>query len=203
MLKKSLARTSSLCYDPLVAVAGFSIFWPPSVLGNRHGDTRGSFFMPKIPLTQGQFALVDDEDFKRFNNFKWCAKWEKNTKSYHARRGVQMENKKVKTLALHREILGVTDPRLKVDHKNHDTLDNRRDNLRVCTTSQNAMNRKGARSNSFTRLRGVTKNRRRFMARISLNGKDLYLGTFSTATEASAADAAANRRYFGEFGGNI
>lgn len=50
--------------------------------------------MKEIPLTQGQVALVDDEDFERVNAFKWCAKWHSKTKSFYAVRSKQLKGKK-------------------------------------------------------------------------------------------------------------
>ncbi len=59
------------------------------------------FEMKEIQLTQGKVALVDDEDFERLNQFKWCAHW--NGKHWYAIRTVY-EGKK-KTIRMHREIL--------------------------------------------------------------------------------------------------
>src|ERR1035437_8057727 len=97
--------------------------------------------MKRIPLTRGQFALIDDDDFNKFGGLKWFASLNKKTGSFYASRGVG-PRKKRRIVRLHREIMGSPEG-LKVDHRNHNTLDNRKENLRICTNSQNMMNRKG------------------------------------------------------------
>jgi hypothetical protein len=81
-----------------------------------------------------------------------------------------------------------------VDHKNHDTLDNRRGNLRPATRSQNLANqrRKGTKGVFHTPYG-------RWLAKIGFNGKKIYLGTFSTKAEAQAAYANKAVELFGEF----
>lgn len=90
-----------------------------------------------------------------------------------------------------------------VDHINHDTLDNRRLNLRVVTRSQNSQNRRGAQAGNKTGIRGVSWNKaaRKFTAQIYINKARKHLGSFSTARAASIAYQKANRANFGEFGG--
>ena len=157
-------------------------------------------FMKLISLTQGQSAKVDDEDFARFGHLKWCAQWHKKEKVFYA---VRKNNKKI--LLLHREILGLTDPRIKGDHINHDTLDCQSRNLRPATNAQNTRNKKGANSTSKTGIRGVwwVENRKKFSAGIHVDGKSKHLGYFSDTVSASSAYAAANHKYFGAFGGQL
>ncbi len=157
--------------------------------------------MKQIHLTQGQVALVDDQDFERFGHLKWCANKKKN--GFYAYRTTPKPEKN--SLYLHREILGVTDPRVKVDHKNHDTLDNRRENLRECTTSQNTANRKGPTKANSCGIRGVRIDKRdgAWMAEIRVGGKHIYIGRFRSKKAAGIAYAVANRKHFGEFGGNL
>jgi len=102
--------------------------------------------------------------------------------------------------------MGVTDPRVRVYHENHDTLDNRRrTNLRICTQAQNISNRAGPQRNSTSGVRGVSFEKRRgtWRATIKVNQKAIHLGSFSDKSDAAAAYAAANRQHFGEFGGVI
>ena len=156
--------------------------------------------MKRIKLTQGQYALVDDADFIRFGNLKWQAEWNRYTKSFYAKR--VGPRPKRQHISLHREILGLTDPRVKGDHENHDTLNCQRYNLRAATSSQNAMNRKGPQTNSKSGVRGVRFNRNgRWEANIGIRRKQKYLGSFLTIAAAAAAYKAANRHRFGEFGG--
>lgn len=96
--------------------------------------------MKYIKLTKGEFAIVDDEDFDRLNKFKWYA--QKMKHSFYAGRAVRVTPTKQKSLFMHREILGITDRNIWVDHKDHNGLNNTRENLRICNRSQNTANRK-------------------------------------------------------------
>lgn len=162
--------------------------------------------MKKIPLTQGQFALVDDSDFESVSRFRWCAVWSNNTKSFYASRHEiknERRNRKRKMISMHRFILGLTDRNVYGDHRNHDTLDNRRENLRQTTVSQNCSHRKGLAANNTSGHRGVRKRGNRFITTIGVNKKLIHIGSFETVTEAVVAYGEANRKYFGEFGGTI
>lgn len=85
-----------------------------------------------------------------------------------------------------------------IDHKNRDTADNRFCNLRLSTISQNGGNRK-LQSTSSIGLKGVQRNRHKFIARVTLGGIRHHLGTFDTAEAAHAAYFAGAQRLFGEF----
>lgn len=157
--------------------------------------------MKRIPLTKGQYALVDDIDYQDVSRFNWCIA-KSGSRLYASRKRSRKFPGKRLTLYLHRHIMG--EPvGLMVDHINHDTLDNRRENLRVCTQTQNLQNRSGAMGRSKTGLRGVCFDRARnkFLAQISVNGNRINLGRFKTAEEAKAVYDYANRKHFGEFGG--
>ncbi len=98
---------------------------------------------------------------------------------------------------MHREILGLKYKDGKVsDHINGNGLDNRRSNLRVCTASQNAWNR---RSNSKCGYRGVRKFFHRWQARIQVNRKCRHLGMYATAIEAAKAYDKAAKKQYGKF----
>jgi len=80
-----------------------------------------TFFMKEIKLTKGQVALVDDEDFEYLNQWKWFAHVRRDR--YYAARSDWSNRPKSKTISMHRVILGITNPKLFGDHKNHNTLD--------------------------------------------------------------------------------
>lgn len=86
-----------------------------------------------------------------------------------------------------------------VDHINHDKLDNRRCNLRICTTAQNNMNTSGRDAKSG--IRGVYRSNGRssWWAGIKVRGRAIYLGSFSTIEQARSTRRIAELRYFGEF----
>ena len=162
--------------------------------------------MKTIPLTQGQVALVDDEDFARFGHLKWFAHWDPKAKRFYAHRNKFKDEPGPAIQILHRKIMGVTDPRVKVDHKNHDTLDcRRRTNLRACTNAQNMQNRSGLDAKNTSKMRGVSWHKKagKWVAQICVKGERIYLGLFIDKIMAASVYAAANRKHFGEFGGNI
>ena len=103
----------------------------------------------------------------------------------------------------HRVIVGVTHPRVYVDHINHDGLDNRRVNLRVCSQAENQRNKvsKGGSSTylgvSFQKSRPNL--RRRWRAKIEHKGKAIELGYFASEEEAARARDIAAQELFGEF----
>jgi len=147
--------------------------------------------MKEILLTQGQVALVDDEDFDKLSILKWYAHWSPKTKSYNALHGTwDRELKKRGAIKMHRTVLGVTDPNVFVDHINHDTLDNRKENLRIVNNRENMQNLKGKQCGKFTsRFPGVSwsTERKKWYAVIYKNGKSKNLGRFTSELEAALA----------------
>lgn len=158
--------------------------------------------MKKIQLSQGQFALVDDDVFEKLNVKKWYAHWNFHTKSYYALRNARTSGGKRCSIYMHRQIVAVP-PGLMVDHSNHDSLDNQKTNLRIVTNAQNTRNRRGPNRYSKTGVRGITQspNGKKYRAQIGVSGEIKYLGLFDTPELASATYKKANRLYYGEYGG--
>ncbi len=131
--------------------------------------------MKKIKLTKGKYASVDDEDFEYLNQWKWYAKVAKHT-SYACRL-----NSKNETVWMHRVITQCPDG-LDVDHINYNGLNNRRDNLRVCTRQQNELHKKPRKG-----YKGVfyIKSSNKWMAQIKINYKAHYLGCYSNKKNAA------------------
>ena len=139
-------------------------------------------------------ALVDDADYEYLSAFRWRAITNSRGKLYAARNA----GEKI-TVLMHRELLGLAyGDRRKGDHENGNTLDNRRANLRIATQSQNSANvhtpPKGA-----VRYRGVSITRGKYIARVRIDGKQTYLGTFSCPIEAAKAYDRAAIDHYGEF----
>lgn len=92
-----------------------------------------------------------------------------------------------------------------VDHRNHDTLDCRRSNLRVVTCAQNQMNRIRANGRRPKNLIGVSwhKHSRKWQVRVTVARKEKCIGMFSDVNVAIAARKAASREVYGEYGGRF
>lgn len=151
----------------------------------------------KVPLTRGQFALVDALDFNVVSAYKWFA-LKAPTKWYAVRS--KMVNCKRFTVYMAREIMN-TSAECEADHKDGDGLNNRRKNLRNCLHVQNSRNLKVSRRNNKTGLKGVhwCNTSRRFIARIRCNYKIICLGYFQEAKKAALAYDEAAKKLFGEF----
>ena len=157
--------------------------------------------MKKIKLTQGQYVLVDNEDFEELNKYKWYAHWDSHTKGFYAVRNARIENvKQYQTqIRMHRVIMNVSKGKY-ADHINHNTLDNRRFNLRICTNKQNTYNKKISKNNT-SGFKGVSfhKGTRKFMAYIKVDGKLIYLGIYPTSEQAALVYNQAAIKHYKEF----
>jgi len=156
----------------------------------------------KIELSQGQFAIVDEADYAQLSAVRWCAQWCKKTRSFIAVRNAKVLPKlETRLVLMHRQIMGLErgDKRV-VDHINHDTLDNRRSNLRVCTVAQNNMNTSVRRTNK-TGYKGVWlhKPTQKFATQVKIGGKIRHLGYFESAELAFAAYCSVAIPIHGEF----
>ena len=157
--------------------------------------------MKRIPLTQGKSALVDDEDFDHVNQWKWCAR--KSHNSYYAIRtaylGGGRKNQKIKTVYLHRLIIGAKRGE-EIDHRNGDSLDNQKNNLRRCTHAQNMQNMK-RQIGKTSEHKGVSwyKPTQKWIAKIVHGGEQIHLGYFVAESDAAKAYNEAAKKYFGEF----
>jgi hypothetical protein len=153
-----------------------------------------------IQLSQGLFAKVDAADFDWLMQWKWHARFNKNTNSFYAVRVVTLtpgRKGKKKSTWMHREIVG-NPLGFEVDHKDLDTLNNVRLNLRPATRSQNCMNR-SMRSDNRSGFKGVRRAGRRWIGQITVDRKSKYLGTFDTAELAYAAYIESAKVEYGEF----
>jgi hypothetical protein len=154
--------------------------------------------MKQIPLTQGKFALVDDEDFEFLNQFKWHAYKSRNT--YYAGRKLRLGVNKRQIIIMHRQILGLEDPSIKGDHIDHNGLNNQRCNLRMATNAENCKNQKPKNGYS-SKYKGVCWHKRdnKWNATIFAEGKKKHLGYFIDEIEAAKAYDSAAKIYFKEF----
>ncbi len=152
--------------------------------------------MKEIPLTQGEFALVDDDMYEDLIRFKWQC----TIRKYAATR-IRINGKRV-YLSMHRYVMGLKpyDP-LQIDHRDRNGLNNQRSNLRISTQSQNNMNKCKAKKEKSSKFKGVTLNKedKQWTAYIVKNKKQQHLGYFNTEIEAALAYNKKAQKLFGEF----
>lgn len=157
--------------------------------------------MKQIPLSQGLFALVDDEDFEYLNQFKWSARKSKNT-YYALRNSCGRNNKKRFIIFMHRIVLGLNDLQIKGDHVDGNGLNNQRYNLRPSTNAENARNAK-PNKNKSSKYKGVSLKKdhydKKWSARITFDRKQINIGYFKDEIEAAKAYDKKAKKLFGEF----
>ena len=148
-----------------------------------------------IPLTRGLFAIVDSDDFEYLNQWKWHAQYASGI--YYAYRSLSRKSGFYdKKLPMTRIILSVL-PTLFIDHKNGNTLDNRKENLRICNRSQNNANK--IMTTNKHKFKGIFSHSKGFVARVEFKAKRIYCGYFKTAEEAAKGYDKKALELFGEF----
>lgn len=143
----------------------------------------------EVDLSQGKIALIDEADAAMVAACSWCVSYNgRNPLPYAKGRPVRGGA----FVRMHRYLLGF--PSGLVDHRNKNTLDNRRENLRVASDSQ-SMGNVGLRSDSTTGLKGVSI----FEGRPTATFRGKRIGSFDCMIDAAKAYDAAAIEYFGEF----
>lgn len=143
-------------------------------------------------LHNGLRAIIDTADKPLISNYYW---------RHHHRGYVRTElvvDSHKQRIKLHRLIMQVTDPRIHVDHRNHNPLDCRRQNLRIASPADNARNRSSV-IHKGIKKRYTDKYGMRYQARIEYNGNYIHLGTFDSIESAALAYNKAAITLFGEF----
>lgn len=135
--------------------------------------------MKIIELTKGKQTIVDDDMFEILNQYSWYASTGKKDNNFYAARCFRPPQK---TVFLHHVVIGepLKGLKLVIDHINKDTLDNRRENLRIVSSRMNGLNRKNS-----PRLFGTSKREKgQWAARIKYRGRDICLGVFEDREKA-------------------
>jgi len=158
--------------------------------------------MQEIKLTAGKVALVDDQDFEMLSKIKWSTAFKCATNG--------------KIGKMHRYILGVTNPKIIIDHIDGNAFNNQRNNLRICSFSENAQNRKGRGASKYlgvSIIKTTKKYKRKdgiitsiiskpiIIAKIKTGNKYKHLGIFKTEEEAASAYNKAALFYYGQNAG--
>lgn len=153
-------------------------------------DLSGEYGVGYTSNTNHKFYF-DLEDYEKIKNYCWC-----ECQGYIE---TKINNSSIR---LHRLLFEVSDKEV-IDHINHDTLDNRKYNLRIATVSQNGMNQKLSTRNTSGE-KGVSWHKRDkcWRAFITVNKKYIHLGSFNTKDEAILARRKAEEKYFGEYSYN-
>lgn len=142
----------------------------------------------EIRTRKGVLILADSEDYEKLRCHSWCI----------SKTGYAVTSINNKIVRLHRYLLGLTDPKKVVDHKNHNQLDNRKCNLRICTIHENCMNTSGNKNSIFpVGIRQMPSGK--YQARIQVNRKEIRLGLFEKLEEAVHARQSAELEYCGDF----
>jgi hypothetical protein len=152
--------------------------------------------MKYVPLSQGLFAAVDDEDYERVNAFNWSA--QRAERTHYAVRKIRIDGKPYMQ-KMHRFILNLPAWRPFVDHIDHNGLNNQKANLRQLTTSQNAQNKRKPRTGKTSPYKGVRAHTGKFQAQIKHNGKWMYIGRYTDDADAARAYNKRALELFGEY----
>ena len=150
-----------------------------------------------IPLSRGQNAIVDAEDFYWLMEFNWHADIHHSKTHFYAKTNVWIDGK-WHTQSMHRLILGCKKGE-QGDHKNRNTLDNRRENIRKCTPFQNARNKKSWGKTSQYKGVSFWSLGKKWKASITFNNNRKHLGFFDSEKDAAHAYDSAANIYHGQF----
>jgi hypothetical protein len=154
-----------------------------------------------VGLTKGYEAIVDIEDYDRVMEFKWSSLVCRRRNGGDIRTVYATRNVMGRQVMLHRFVLGLPrDTSVEVDHRDHDGLNNRRSNLRPCTTGQNNANMR-PQIRSLSRLRGVhwEEFTKCWRVQIAANGKRYRFGRYHDPIVAAKVYNAAASWLFGDF----
>ena len=146
----------------------------------------------EIALTKGKITIVDDDDYEFLSQWKW------GCYGQYAARKDYISNKKRKVILMHRLINNTPDD-LFTDHINGDPLDNRKENLRNCTVSENGANRKKQQSGTSSKYKGVSWKKNKWECGIKYHKKTIYLGRFENEISAAKQYDEIAKQFFGEF----
>lgn len=160
--------------------------------------------MKNIPISRGYVAIVDDDDYENLSSSEWTACVQKNRAGsvsiVYAYRWTSAKDGPKRMIYMHRQVAGASDPKVKVDHKDHDGLNNTRGNIRIGTSTQNLGNQR-IRTDNTSGYKGVTwyEPLKKWRAKIQFCGKHISIGYFNSIEQAALAYESKAKELFGEF----
>ncbi len=162
---------------------------------------RYGYTFRKIPLTQGQYAIVDRERYEEIARYKWFA--HNSHSGYYALRTTKEKKDgrtRPKIVRMHWVVLEPPEGRF-IDHINHNGLDNRRANLRVVTNRQNIWNSRKRKGKCSSKYKGVhrVKGEKKWRARIQHKDRMIFIGEFDDEKAAAKAYDQKAKELFGEY----
>jgi hypothetical protein len=139
----------------------------------------------RIPLGEGIYTVVDPEDYYRYGCFRWSDLG--GSRNIYAARTIRDKKGKIRLVSMHKEIMKPPRRRV-VDHRNGNSQDNRRTNLRIATYLQNTCNR-GKHRNATSKYIGVSfeKQTKKWGVTIKHRGKHIRIGRFKREIDAALA----------------
>ncbi len=145
-----------------------------------------------IKTKSGSKIIADLEDYKKLSKYSWCI----------SKTGYAVCNTGKKVVRMHRYILDA-EPGKVIDHINHNKLDNRKKNLRICSQQENLRNVKPCKTSQTGEVGIRITKGGKFNARITHNKKEIHIGNFETLSEAVAARIEAEKKFHGIYGAHV
>ena len=159
--------------------------------------------MKEIPLSKGYVALVDDVDYDRVIS---AGPWHAVVcnRGVYAKHSEYLGSGRQIAIPMHRFILQIENPKIQVDHRDHNGLNNQRTNLRICTRRRNNRNRRPPRTTSTGEIptssyKGVCRDRQRWRALLRREGASFHCGCFTSEIDAALAYDQKAEELFGDF----
>ena len=153
-------------------------------------------------------CLFDLEDLEKVLQYRWHARYNPSGDAFYAHctfyLGTVNGKPKYESIHMNKVIMNIPKGRkYYVDHKNHNTLDNRKSNLRIATVSNNSRHRGKINSNNSSGYRNVSwdESRKKWMVQLQVNGKNKCLGIFDNVDEASEFAEEMRQQYYKNYKG--
>lgn len=153
--------------------------------------------MKLIPLNRGMFAIVDNDDFERLNQFKWITYKQKGRENWYVIRSNKKNGLTPKQCHMSHHILTAPEGYV-IDHINGNSLDNRRENLRIATYQQNSRNRT-KRKATASKYKGLCRVRNKWRVSIAYDKRRIFLGYFEEQITAAKVYDKYAVLFFGKF----